>query len=81
MFLSMLDCVKLIVPSMSRICQLSGAKISFGNNVSHSKRRTSRSWLPNLVKTKLVVNGQTKTIKVSARMLKTLTKKLKAATV
>jgi large subunit ribosomal protein L28 len=64
---------------MARICQISGTKISFGNNVSHSKRRTSRSWLPNLVKTKVVVNGQTKTLKVSARTLRTLTKKLKAA--
>ena len=53
--------------------------MAFGNNVSHSKRRTSRAWYPNLVKTKIMVNGQVKTIKVSARMLKTLNKKLKAA--
>ncbi|MDR2423361.1 MAG: 50S ribosomal protein L28 [Prevotellaceae bacterium] len=33
---------------MSRICQITGKKVSIGNNVSHSKRRTKREFVPNL---------------------------------
>ena len=33
---------------MSRVCQLTGVKVMFGNNVSHSKRKTRRVFLPNL---------------------------------
>lgn len=33
---------------MSRICQLTGKRPIAGNNVSHSKRRTKRRFLPNL---------------------------------
>ncbi|MEO3929134.1 50S ribosomal protein L28 [Micromonosporaceae bacterium B7E4] len=33
---------------MSRRCEVSGAKPSFGNTVSHSHRRTRRRWNPNL---------------------------------
>lgn len=33
---------------MSRVCDVTGIKPQTGNNVSHSKRRTKRRWLPNL---------------------------------
>lgn len=33
---------------MSRVCDVTGIKPQAGNNVSHSKRRTKRRWLPNL---------------------------------
>jgi large subunit ribosomal protein L28 len=33
---------------MSRICQLTGKRPIAGNNVSHSKRRTKRRFLPNI---------------------------------
>lgn len=33
---------------MSRHCQLTGRKPGFGNSVSHSHRRTSRRWDPNI---------------------------------
>lgn len=33
---------------MSRICQLTGKRPITGNNVSHSKRRTKRRFLPNI---------------------------------
>ncbi|MDD5605925.1 MAG: 50S ribosomal protein L28 [Patescibacteria group bacterium] len=60
---------------MSRVCNVTGKKRSFGHNVSHSKRRTKRSWFPNLVKHTLVdEKGRKKQIKVSARGLKTLYK-------
>jgi large subunit ribosomal protein L28 len=31
----------------ARHCQLTGRKPGFGNQVSHSNRRTARRWLPN----------------------------------
>merc|ERR1711920_107468 len=33
---------------MSRVCQLTGVRVLVGNNVSHSKRKTRRVFLPNL---------------------------------
>lgn len=33
---------------MPRICQVTGAKPSFGNSVSHSHRRTKRRWNVNV---------------------------------
>jgi large subunit ribosomal protein L28 len=35
---------------MSKICQLTGKRPITGNNVSHSKRRTKRRFLPNVHK-------------------------------
>ena len=33
---------------MSKVCQVTGKKVMVGNNVSHSKRRTKRTFTPNL---------------------------------
>jgi len=33
---------------MSRKCIVSGTKLQFGNNVSHSNRKTRRKFLPNV---------------------------------
>ncbi|NMH76267.1 50S ribosomal protein L28 [Pseudonocardia xinjiangensis] len=33
---------------MSRRCQMTGREPGFGNNVSHSHRRTARRWDPNI---------------------------------
>ena len=33
---------------MSKVCQITGRRIMRGNNVSHSKRRTRRTFEPNL---------------------------------
>jgi large subunit ribosomal protein L28 len=33
---------------MARSCDLTGTKVQFGNNVSHSKRKTRRKFLPNV---------------------------------
>lgn len=37
---------------MSRICQITGKKAMVGNNVSHSKRRTKRTFDVNLFRKK-----------------------------
>ena len=38
---------------MSRACELTGENLQFGNNVSHSNRKTRRVFLPNIIVTKL----------------------------
>ena len=35
---------------MSRVCELTGKKVMYGNNVSHAKNKTKRRFLPNLKK-------------------------------
>ncbi|HID91545.1 TPA: 50S ribosomal protein L28 [Candidatus Gracilibacteria bacterium] len=68
---------------MSKVCMLTGKRPTTGHNVSHSKRRTIRRWLPNLQVKKVEVeyidrNGAaaTKTIKMRVAMssLRTLYK-------
>lgn len=59
---------------MSRVCQVTGAEVGFGRNVSHSHRRTNRRfdvniqskryWVPSL--------GRHVTLRLSARGIKTI---------
>ena len=61
---------------MSRVCQLTGKRPITGNNVSHSKRRTKRRFLPNLI-TKRFFVPETKewvTLKVATSTLRTINK-------
>jgi len=62
---------------MSRVCQLTGKSVMVGNNVSHSKRRTKRKFLPNLISKRffLVEEGQYITLKISTSALRTINKK------
>ncbi|MEM6105506.1 50S ribosomal protein L28 [Mycobacterium sp. 050272] len=57
---------------MSKHCQVTGRTVSFGNSVSHSHRRTSRRWSPN-IQTKtyyLPSEGRRITLRVSAKGIK-----------
>jgi large subunit ribosomal protein L28 len=58
-------------------CALSGKKVQFGNNVSHSKRRTGRTFEPNIQKVKLpsAALGCDVSLKVAVRELRTVQKK------
>lgn len=62
---------------MSNHCQVTGARPSFGKNVSHSHRRTSRRWDVNVQKKRYFVPslGRTVTLTVSARGIKTIDKR------
>jgi large subunit ribosomal protein L28 len=51
-------------------CDICSKETTFGNNVSHSIRRTSRSWKPNVKKVRVVVNGTPKTMNVCTRCLR-----------
>ncbi|MFM8235675.1 MAG: 50S ribosomal protein L28, partial [Actinomycetota bacterium] len=45
---------------MASVCDICGKGPSFGNNVSHSNRRTRRRWNPNIQRIRTLVNGYTK---------------------
>lgn len=59
---------------MSARCQVTGAVPGFGKSVSHSHRRTSRRFDPNVQRKKWYVPslGRTVTLTVSARGIKTV---------
>ncbi len=61
---------------MSKICQITGKKAMVGNNVSHSKRRTKRKFLPNLFKKKFYLPEEDRWISltVSANGIRTINK-------
>ena len=62
---------------MSRVCELTGKRTVAGNNVSHSKRRTRRTFEPNLFTRKFFNpdNDSWITVKVSAKGIRTINKK------
>jgi large subunit ribosomal protein L28 len=62
------------------MCELCGKTRSFGHNVSHSKRRTNRDWLPNVQQKTLLFEGRIQRLSVCARCLRTLTKPARMAT-
>ena len=51
-------------------CEICSKEVCFGNNVSHSNRKTSRTYKPNVQSVKVNDNGTVKSIKVCARCLK-----------
>ena len=55
---------------MSRVCTVCGKGQTSGNNVSHSKRRTRRTFKANVQKVSYVQDGKTLTGYVCARCLK-----------
>jgi len=61
---------------MSRVCQVTGKKVMVGNNVSHSKRRTKRKFLPNLFNKKFYLPEEDRwiTLTVSANGIRTINK-------
>ncbi|GAB4164103.1 MAG: 50S ribosomal protein L28 [Rickettsiaceae bacterium] len=61
---------------MSRKCELTGVAVQYGNNVSHSQRKTRRRFEPN-IKTVVYtseITGQKYRLKVVARALRTIEK-------
>ena len=62
---------------MSKICQITGKKAILGNNVSHSKRRTKRSFDLNLFSKKFYYVEQQCwiSLRLSAAGLRTINKK------
>ncbi|MFI5529983.1 50S ribosomal protein L28 [Kitasatospora sp. NPDC051853] len=59
---------------MSAHCQLTGRKPSFGNTISHSHRRTSRRFDPNIQRKRYWLPGEGRYVRLtlSAKGLKTV---------
>ncbi|WP_061293707.1 50S ribosomal protein L28 [Herbidospora cretacea] len=57
-------------------CQLTGVGPVFGNNVSHSHRRTRRRWNPNIQNRRYWLPGEDRYVRLtlSARAIKTVDK-------
>ena len=62
---------------MSKICEISGKKVMFGNNVSHSLNRTKRRFDANIIKKRFFIPEENRwiTLKISTSTLKTINKK------
>jgi len=61
---------------MSKVCQLTGKRPITGNNVSHSKHRTKRRFLPNLQKKRFYIpeTDQWIQLKVSTSAIRNINK-------
>lgn len=61
---------------MSKVCQITGIKYQNGNNVSHSRRRVKRRFLPNIAKKKFFIPEENKwvSIKVTSAGLRLIDK-------
>ena len=51
-------------------CDICGKGVTFGIKMSHSHRRSNRTWKPNVRKVRAVVNGSVKSVNVCTRCLR-----------
>ena len=68
---------------MSRVCEITGKRVMFGNNVSKSINKTRRRFDLNLIKKRFYIPEQDKwiTLKITASVLKTINKKCISAVI
>jgi large subunit ribosomal protein L28 len=59
-------------------CEICGKGPQFGHNVSHSKRRTKRRWLPNIQTATIEIDGRLRKVRICTRCLRTYNKAAKA---
>ena len=61
---------------MSKVCELTGKRPITGNNVSHSKAKTKRRFLPNVQKKRFFIpeTGEWVSIKLSTSALRNINK-------
>ncbi len=59
---------------MSRVCELSGKRKMYGNNVSHAMNKTRRTYETNLIKKTFFIpeTGESVTLRICASTLKTI---------
>ena len=55
---------------MASVCDICGKRPGFGNNVSHSHRRTRRRFNPNVQNVRVTVDGTPKRLKVCTSCIK-----------
>jgi large subunit ribosomal protein L28 len=55
---------------MAANCDICGKGPGFGNSISHSHRRTSRRWNPNIQRVRATVDGSPRRLNVCTSCLK-----------
>ena len=62
---------------MSRVCDITGKRAMFGNNVSHAMNKTKRRFDINMIKKRFYIPEEDKwiTLKIKASVLKTINRK------
>lgn len=65
---------------MALHCASCSKGIQYGHNVSHSKRRTTRVFKPNLQSARVTVDGTTKRVKLCTKCLRMYKRVAEAAT-
>ena len=55
---------------MARIWAICNKGVKAGNQVSHSHRKSKRTWAPNLQRVRVIMDGTPKTINVCTRCLR-----------
>lgn len=55
---------------MARVCEICGKGKVFGNKVSFSNKKSSRTWSPNIRRIKVIINSETRRINVCTRCLR-----------
>ncbi|CAN5608280.1 50S ribosomal protein L28 [soil metagenome] len=55
---------------MPSVCDVCGKIPGFGNNISHSHRRTRRRWNPNIQKVRVLIDGSPRRMAVCTKCLK-----------
>ncbi|MCM8785598.1 MAG: 50S ribosomal protein L28 [Candidatus Omnitrophica bacterium] len=60
---------------MAMRCEVCGKEGRSGNKVSHSNRKTRRTWKPNIQKVLVEYKGVTKRMRICTKCLKTKVKK------
>jgi large subunit ribosomal protein L28 len=62
---------------MSRVCQVTGKRPMYGNNVSHANNKTRRRFLPNLHEHRFWVDGEKRwvTLRVSGKGMRIIDKR------
>jgi large subunit ribosomal protein L28 len=56
--------------TVASVCDVCGKGPSFGNNISHSHRRTRRRWNPNIQTVRTRVDGAPQRLKVCTSCIK-----------
>jgi large subunit ribosomal protein L28 len=56
--------------TVASVCDICGKRPGFGNNVSHSHRRTRRRFNPNVQNVRVTVDGTPKRLKVCTSCIK-----------
>ena len=65
-----LDCTSKEVQLKMAKCNFCGKDVAFGIQVSHSHRRSNRTWKPNVKRVKAIVDGSPKHVYVCTRCLR-----------